>query len=134
MLILTAAVSAASLLAVASASALNAHGQLLQLAHSRANTNQSSNWFGYDQGTIEKGGKLFNSVGGSWTVPTVTQHAAGQAEYSSDWIGIGGGCPDAGCTTSDNTWSWVAVAVRSSATRNGNSWSSSKQCRRSIFS
>ncbi len=95
-------------LAVATASAsaaLKSHGQLLHLApHSlRANTNQSSNWFGYNQGTLEKGTTLFNSITGDWTVPTATQHTAGQAENSSDWIGIGCGCVDSGCTTTDST-------------------------------
>jgi peptidase A4-like protein len=78
----------------------SAHGQLLRV---RANTNQSSNWFGYNQGTLEQGSKLFNSITGDWTVPTVTQHNAGQAENSSDWIGIGGGCVDAACTVGDST-------------------------------
>jgi hypothetical protein len=95
-------------LAVATASAsaaLTSHGQLLRLApHGlRANTNQSSNWFGYNQGTLEKGTTLFNSITGDWTVPTATQHTAGQAESSSDWIGIGGGCVDSGCTATDST-------------------------------
>src|SRR4051794_19363776 len=69
-----------------------AHGDLLKL---RANANQSSNWFGYNQGSLEQNGKLFNSISGDWTVPTATQHTAGQAENSSDWIGIGGGGGDA---------------------------------------
>jgi hypothetical protein len=69
-----------------------AHGQLLA---ARANTNQSSNWFGYNQGTLEKGNTLFTSIAGDWTVPTATQHTGGHEEYSSDWIGIGGGCVDA---------------------------------------
>ena len=73
------------------------------MPHLRTNTNSSSNWFGYNQGTLEQGGKLFNSISGEWTVPTVTQHTAGQAESSSDWIGIGGGCIDAGCTVTDST-------------------------------
>jgi hypothetical protein len=77
-----------------------AHGQLL---HIRANTNESSNWFGYNIGTVERSGTLFNSVTGDWTVPTVSQHMAGQEEDSSDWIGIGGGCVDAGCTVGDET-------------------------------
>jgi hypothetical protein len=95
---------AAFAVAASSASALSSHGQLLRLApHLRGNTNQSSNWFGYNQGTLEQGSKLFNSIGGQWTVPTVTQHTAGQAESSSDWIGIGGGCVDAGCTATDST-------------------------------
>ena len=85
----------------AASPAPSAHGQLLRLA--RANTNQSSNWFGYNQGTLEQGTKQFNSITGDWTVPAATQHTAGQDEYSSDWIGIGGGCVDAGCTVTDNT-------------------------------
>jgi hypothetical protein len=36
-------------------------------------------------------------------VPTATQHTAGQAEDSADWIGIGGGCVDSGCTVTDST-------------------------------
>ena len=92
-----------SLAAAAGASALSSHGQLLKLAHLRSNTNTSQNWFGYNQGTLEQGSKLFNSVTGDWTVPSATQHTAGQPESSSDWIGIGGGCVDAGCTVPDNT-------------------------------
>jgi hypothetical protein len=85
-------------------SGTTAHGQFVRpLA---INTNQSNNWSGYNQGSLEQGGtppKLFTSVGGDWTVPTVTQHTAGQDEYSSDWIGIGGGCVDSNCTITDNT-------------------------------
>lgn len=96
-----AVVAAAALCSAAAASATPiAHGQLV---HVRANTNQSSNWFGYDQGSLEKGDTLFDSITGDWTVPAVTQHTAGQAEASSDWIGIGGGCVDSGCTIGDNT-------------------------------
>ena len=88
----------------ASAATLTAHGQLLHLAPGlRANANQSSNWFGYNQGAVEQGDKLFNSISGNWTVPTATQHTSGQAEASSDWIGIGGGCVDSGCTVTDST-------------------------------
>src|SRR6201996_3762901 len=88
----------------ASAATLTAHGQLLRLAPGvRANANQSSNWFGYNQGSLEQGDTLFNSISGNWTVPTATQHTSGQAEASSDWIGIGGGCVDSGCTVTDST-------------------------------
>jgi hypothetical protein len=94
---------AAALVLSASAGATpvaSAHGQLL---HVRANTNQSSNWFGYNQGTLEQGGTLFNSITGDWTVPTASRHVNNQDEFSSDWIGIGGGCVDANCTVGDNT-------------------------------
>jgi hypothetical protein len=90
--------------AASASAALSAHGQLLKLVPGlRANANQSSNWFGYSQGALEQGNKLFNSTSGSWTVPTATQHTAGQAEASSDWIGIGGGCVDTGCSVTDST-------------------------------
>jgi Peptidase A4 family len=78
----------------------SAHGQLLQV---RANTNESSNWFGYNLGSLALGGTLFNSITGDWTVPTASSHTKGQDEYSSDWIGIGGGCVDANCMVGDNT-------------------------------
>ena len=91
--------------AASAASLPPSHGQLLQLAPFRATANpsQSSNWLGYDQGTLEQGGKLFNAVTGEWTVPKATLHAAGQEASSSDWIGVGGGCIDAGCTLTDQT-------------------------------
>src|SRR4029077_17189822 len=93
-----AALAAGGTLAASSAAA-TAHGQLLQAV----NTNQSNNWFGYNQGTLEQGGKQFNSIAGDWTVPAAGQHTSGEDEFSSDWIGIGGGCVDAGCTVTDNT-------------------------------
>jgi hypothetical protein len=65
--------------------------------------NQSSNWSGYNQGSLEQGGTLFHSISGTWVVPTATQHKPGQAEYSSSWIGIGGGCVDANCTVTDGS-------------------------------
>ncbi|MFL5823914.1 MAG: G1 family glutamic endopeptidase [Solirubrobacteraceae bacterium] len=99
------AVLLAFALMASSAQALRAHGQLLRLARHqlRSNTNQSNNWFGYNQGTLEQGRKLFNSITGNWTVPTASQHTRGQAEYSSDWIGIGGGCINANCLLTDST-------------------------------
>jgi hypothetical protein len=92
---------------VAFAGSASAHfapgGQLLKLTHLGFNTNTSSNWFGYQQGSVEQGGKLFTAITGNWTVPTATQHTSGQAEDSADWIGIGGGCVDANCAVGDST-------------------------------
>ena len=65
--------------------------------------NKSNNWSGYNQGALEQGGKTFHSVSGSWTVPTAKAHKANENEYSATWIGIGGGCVDAGCMTTDAT-------------------------------
>src|SRR5690348_15039806 len=63
----------------------------------RVAANESTNWSGYNQGSQALGGKMFHEIAGNWTVPTPSQHKAGEAEYSSDWVGIGGGCVDAGC-------------------------------------
>src|SRR5579864_1034089 len=69
----------------------------------RVGANQSNNWSGYNQGTLEKGGKQFHQVSATWTVPRARQHKAGEAEFSATWIGIGGGCVDANCTVTDST-------------------------------
>src|SRR5436190_10685795 len=92
-------------LATSAHAAARTHGKLLHITKPGVGIKaaQSNNWFGYNQGTLEQGGKLFHSIAGEWTVPTATQHASGQAESSSDWIGIGGGCIDASCTATDNT-------------------------------
>jgi hypothetical protein len=64
----------------------------------------SSNWSGYGQGTLEQGNnKQFSSVSGIWRVPKATQHKSGEAEYSSTWVGIGGGCVNADCSVTDST-------------------------------
>ena len=64
--------------------------------------NQSFNWSGYQQGVLEKG-TTFHSVSADWIVPRAKPHSAGEEESSSSWIGIGGGCLDTSCTTSDDT-------------------------------
>lgn len=67
------------------------------------NASQSTNWSGYNQGTLEKNNTLFHSVSGTWTVPAATAHTKGQAEYSSSWVGVGGGCVNSGCSVTDAT-------------------------------
>jgi hypothetical protein len=67
-----------------------------------AAANQSFNWSGYVQGALGKG-HTFHSVAATWVVPTATPHRPGGAEYSSSWIGIGGGCLDTSCTATDAT-------------------------------
>src|SRR4051794_23360110 len=76
------------------------HSSLLELAGPQ----QSNNWSGYNQGAAEKnmsGG--FHSIAGDWLVPTATPHKAGESEFSSTWIGIGGGCVDSDCSQQDKT-------------------------------
>lgn len=100
-----AATAALALPAAASASPFDPSGviRLVKPAGGQLNASQSSNWFGYDAGTLERGGTLFNAISGDWTVPAVSPHASGQAGASATWIGIGGGCLDAGCTLADAT-------------------------------
>lgn len=100
------ALAAWLLVAPAAAQPVSAHGQLLRLARGprgTLNAGQSNNWFGYNQGALEAGGGLFHSIAGTWTVPRARQHLRRQAEDSSDWIGIGGGCVNSGCGASDAT-------------------------------
>src|SRR5437588_1640920 len=66
------------------------------------NANQSNNWSGYNQGKIERS-TAFHAVAGDWIVPTASPHRPFESEFSSSWIGIGGGCVDAGCSQTDNT-------------------------------
>lgn len=80
------------------AASTSAHGLV-----ARVNANQSSNWFGYNIGTLERSGTLFTQISARWTVPRASLHGKRKNEYSSTWIGIGGGCVDAGCTQTDNT-------------------------------
>ena len=61
-------------LAAQASAAPRSHGAIVDLVKPglRANANSSNNWFGYNQGTLEQGGKQFNSITGDWTVPTAT--------------------------------------------------------------
>jgi Peptidase A4 family len=90
---------AASLLMAAAPAARTAqyHRPIIAIGAS-----QSNNWSGYNQGMLEKNVQ-FHQISGTWTVPTATQHKAGEAEYSASWIGIGGGCVNAQCTVADTT-------------------------------
>jgi hypothetical protein len=65
--------------------------------------NRSNNWSGYNQGLLEQSGKTFHQVSADWTVPRASAHRHGEAEFSSTWVGVGGGCVDAGCAVTDPT-------------------------------
>jgi len=90
---------------VASASPLDPGGviKIVKRAREAFNANQSGNWFGYGEGSLERGGKLFTSISATWKVPTARQHQRGAAADSATWLGIGGGCVDAGCLITDST-------------------------------
>ena len=107
---------AATATASATAAAGPATGGVVHIVHvvhhaghaagGQVNTNQSSNWSGYNIGADYpqvSAGTTFTSITGEWRVPTASQHTSGQAENSATWAGIGGGCVDDACTVTDNT-------------------------------
>jgi hypothetical protein len=63
---------------------------------------QSNNWSGYNKGLLETGSR-FTSISGQWVVPTATPAHSGEAESSSSWVGIGGGCLETSCLLTDST-------------------------------
>src|ERR1700758_1451467 len=77
--------AAAAALAMVAAGSTPASASVRQF-HNRpivaVGANQSNNWSGYNQGTVEQGGKRFQSVSGAWTVPVARAHKAGENEYS----------------------------------------------------
>jgi len=78
---------------------------------------QSSNWSGYNQGTLEDGNEMYTSIAGTWTVPTASQKVAGQAEFSSTWVGIGGGCVNSSCSVTDSTL--IQAGTEQDVSKNG---------------
>jgi hypothetical protein len=94
---------------VANAAGMSARGHRGAIVHvskgnggSPSKTNQSNNWSGYNQGLLEKG-HAFHAITGDWIVPKASPHARGEQEFSATWVGIGGGCIDAGCVLTDST-------------------------------
>jgi hypothetical protein len=66
----------------------------------------SANWSGYAVTKYETG-RTFQSVVGSWIVPSVSEgqstDTTNPGQYSAVWVGIGGDCTDANCTAGDAT-------------------------------
>jgi Peptidase A4 family len=88
----------------AAAVASSAHGAPIKVASASKwyADSQSDNWSGYGLGYLSSE-TLYTSIKGTWIVPKATQHTKGQAEYGATWIGIGGGCYNTSCTSSDET-------------------------------
>jgi hypothetical protein len=83
----------------------------------RLHSAESSNWFGYNQGALDHA--RFTSVAANWTVPTATQHTPGNDEFSSTWIGIGGGCPDTGCGSGATDPTLIQAGTEQDVAANG---------------
>jgi peptidase A4-like protein len=66
----------------------------------------STNWSGYVVANYQTGLK-YTSTSMTWIVPTVSYGAStdttSSAEYSANWVGIGGFCENRLCTRGDNT-------------------------------
>ena len=95
------------LLVVVSVAVLAPHAEATARATGvmvRLGAAESGNWGGYNQGILEQGKTSgFHQVSAQWVVPTASQHQGGRAEYSSAWVGIGGGCLNPSCLVGDNT-------------------------------
>ncbi len=102
--------------------ARHGEGAVLRVAKgsggSTSKTNQSNNWSGYNQGLLEKG-HAFNAITGDWVVPKASPHKSGEQEFSATWVGIGGGCIDAGCVVTDSTLIQAGTEQDIVATCNG---------------
>ncbi len=80
----------------------NAHSPLLLYPSDHT---RSVNWAGYFITTLQTGTK-YQSVQGNWVVPSVLNiedPAQNLTDFSAAWVGIGGACANAGCTTFDTT-------------------------------
>lgn len=75
-------------------------GQLPTIIAMRAG--QSNNWAGYAIGALDRGGATFHGVSAEWTVPAAASQGRGP-NASAVWVGIGGGCVDRSCTSTDGT-------------------------------
>jgi len=63
---------------------------------------QSNNWAGYALGALDREGATFHGVSAQWNVPAAGPQGAGP-NASAVWVGIGGGCVDRSCASSDGT-------------------------------
>jgi hypothetical protein len=75
------------------------------LMRSPKNQLVTNNWSGYEVANFQTQ-QTYNAAAASWQVPTVTYGAStssSNVEYASLWLGIGGYCENAGCTTVDQT-------------------------------
>jgi hypothetical protein len=67
------------------------------------NTYTVGNWSGYAIGSWQSG-QSYSSASMTWQVPAVSSVAGtGNVEYLASWVGIGGFCENANCSTVDQT-------------------------------
>lgn len=81
---------------------------------------ETSNWSGYAVAHYETA-QTYTSATGTWVVPTATLPPGYSEGYSSSWVGIGGFCEDAGCSSVDSTL--IQLGTSQDATNTGTSYS-----------
>lgn len=96
------------------------------LMRSPKNQLVTNNWSGYEVANFQTQ-KTYNSAAATWQVPTVTYGTSTSStniEYASLWLGIGGYCENAGCTTVDQTLIQLGTdqLVSSSGSTNYYAW------------
>ncbi len=79
----------------------------------------TSNWSGYAVAKFQTGAS-YTSAQATWQVPTVTYFNGFSNEDSATWVGIGGFCENAGCTSVDNKL--IQLGTAQNATSSGTSY------------
>ena len=79
----------------------------------------SSNWSGYEVANFQTGA-TYTSAQATWVVPAVQYFPGFSNEDSATWVGIGGFCENANCTSGDNTL--IQLGTAQNAKRRGTSY------------
>lgn len=79
----------------------------------------TSNWSGYAIAKFQTG-TPYTSAKATWQVPTVSYFSGFSNEDSATWVGIGGFCENALCTSADN--SLIQLGTAQNATSSGPSY------------
>ena len=83
------------------------------------NETVTSNWSGYAVANFQTNA-AYTSALATWTVPTVVHFSRFHNEDSATWVGIGGFCENASCTSVDNTL--IQLGTAQNATFRGTSY------------
>ncbi|MDA8145379.1 MAG: G1 family endopeptidase [Thermaerobacter sp.] len=86
-----------------------------RVAHNLRQAMETSNWSGYAVAYWETGDH-YAAATAQWTVPAVTAPPGFSTGYSSSWLGIGGFCLDANCTSVDSTLIQLGTEQNASST------------------
>jgi Peptidase A4 family len=92
---------------------LDAHGHAMR---GLRNTYTTGNWSGYAIGSWQSG-QSYASASMTWQVPAVSYVAGiSSVDYLASWVGIGGFCQNADCTTVDQTLIQLGTGAQVSVT------------------